>query len=462
MYDRRAFINKVGRESITRFLSDTPVVIPKIASNRDSKDEPESIYTDIIVIGAGVSGVPAAIAAARMGMKVILIEQDMQPGGAPVNMYVTMPCGGPREGIYKEMISKLNADYSISGNPHVDFGDTGLNGKTNWFLPESYLFVIHQMIAAEPNITLMCGTKVIGVEIDLVGERKVIKGVDVVRNMCRQIIYGKKTIDATGTGYVAEMCGAQLMYGREGKTVYGEMLATDVTDNKIQPCTWMFISQRLKPNANLPFRQLKSKAIVEDDYNHWVTEKDVSRNAGIYLHWGVTLECGDSRDTFKISEMQDRCLKILNEDIRLLAEAGFQVYLAPKVGIRESNRVRGEYILTLNDIQSGRIHEDSIVNCECDFHSTYGMSSANQNAKYSFGVPYRCLIPLQIEDLLVTGKAISGTHLALKSYRFQPVVACIGQAAGVAVGLAVQNSTTLRSLDMSLLQAKLRDQGITL
>ena len=71
----------------------------------------ETIQTDVLVVGAGSSGIPAAIAAARQGAKVVLLEEDFVPGGAPVDMYVAMLCGGPRVGIYREMAEHLNAGH---------------------------------------------------------------------------------------------------------------------------------------------------------------------------------------------------------------------------------------------------------------------------------------------------------------------------------------------------------------
>ena len=75
-----------------------------------AKPKYPTLKCDVVVVGAGPGGVPAAIAAARQGAKVILLEEDNMPGGAPVDMYVPFICGGPRVGVFQEMIQVLNAD----------------------------------------------------------------------------------------------------------------------------------------------------------------------------------------------------------------------------------------------------------------------------------------------------------------------------------------------------------------
>ena len=116
---------------------------------------PEEPDVDVLVVGAGASGIPAAIGAARAGAKVALIEEDLLPGGAPVDAYVAMPCGGPRTGIYGEMVDRLNLRYQLPGGPREATGQR----RGDWYLPASYLAVIWEMIAAERNLDLLCGAR---------------------------------------------------------------------------------------------------------------------------------------------------------------------------------------------------------------------------------------------------------------------------------------------------------------
>ena len=84
------------------------------------------LHCDVIVVGAGPAGIPAAVAAAREGAKVILLEEDMMPGGAPVDMYVTYMCGAPRVGVFIDMVRELNQKHSLSITPQQHVRTMGM------------------------------------------------------------------------------------------------------------------------------------------------------------------------------------------------------------------------------------------------------------------------------------------------------------------------------------------------
>lgn len=459
--DRRKFITKLGvGVAAASVLSPSFVFADEVKKSTKELSSLPDLEADVIVVGAGASGIPAAIAAARAGAKVILLEQDMMPGGAPVNMFVSMLCGGPRVGIYREMAQKLNAEYTVTGAPRPDFGVDGANGKNHWYLPSSFMLVVSQMIAAEKNIQLICGAHVGSLVLSEKGKYNTVQGVKINRMGVTQTIRARVTIDATGTGEIGWLAGAPEMYGRDGRSTFGETIGAIMPDNKVQRCTWMYISQRLRPDAILPWRKLKSRGMVEDDLNVWVREEHVGRKAGIYLHWGATTVCEDTRDPIAIAEAQRNCLETLLPDAQTLHEAGFQMHLAPKLGVREVRRIQGEYVLTVNDMKLGRYPEDTIA------YTSYGLDPWGENIPKEergtkpHGIPYRCLIPLGVEGLLMAGKSISGTHLAASGYRVQPIVASIGQAAGTAAAMAVKQRCSVRDVDVKKLRESLTRQGV--
>jgi hypothetical protein len=425
----------------------------------------EEIDTDVLVIGAGASGVPAAIAAAREGARVVLLDEDAVPGGAPVDMFVAMLCGGPRVGVYREMARLLNAKHDLSGRPDPDFGDAGDNGRNHWYLPSSFVLAITAMMRAEKNLRFIGNarpTEILLTEKSAEGRGRV-QGA-VVRCGPEKLvrIRATVTIDATGTAEAVALAGFRTMYGREARSDYGEPIGPDQADTRVQRCTWMYVSQRIRPDAVMHPDKLKNRGFIEDKIDHWVGEdpETPKRNAGIYLHWGATVECRDTRDPVAVAAAQQQALEILEPDRAWLLENGFAVHLAPRLGVREVRRVLGEHVITVTDLKSGKMPDDVIA------MSDYGLDAWGESIKPEdirlprSGIPYRALIPKDADGMLVAGKSISGTHLAASSYRVQPIVASIGTAAGIAAAMAVGKRTGIRDIGIGGLQARLHELGV--
>ena len=427
---------------------------------REKISTAEHIKTDILVCGAGASGIPAAITAARCGSKVVLIEEDMMPGGAPVDNYVTYLCGGPRVGIYKEIIERLNAEYDISGHP-IDHFNCGI-GTDHWYLPSSYIRVLMDMIHAESNIRLICGARATSTIVNDEGNRNRVSGVVVSCTNGKELyIEAQVTIDATGTGIIAEMSGCETRYGRDAKKEFNECYAPDVSDQKVMPCTWMYISQRIGNGPVPDIDRLAGNGFVESNLG-WTKhheEEYKKLNTGIYLHWGVTVDCDDTRNPVSLAKAQHKAFEKVKKDMDILNEYHYAVYFAPFIGVRESRRVIGEYVITMNDLLSKKFPQDVIAINEYAL-DLWGQKLSDKPIFTKAGIPYGALIPKNTEGLLVAGKSISGTHIAMSSYRVQPIVASIGQAAGVASDLAVKYKTGVRSIPIEELQNRLKKMGV--
>lgn len=464
--DRRTFVKTMGLAGVALAALDPLEVLGATDSGRKrtSGIRPQAALDfDVAVVGAGASGIPAAIAAAREGARVVLLEEDMLPGGAPLDQYVTFVCGAPRVGLFRQLIRELNAGHTLSGKPVSTFGKDGMDGKNHWWHPTSFLQVQQAMLAAYPNITLMCGAQVFDVLVEDFGNRNRVNGVRIYRGGSLQEIRARVTIDASGRGLVSQKAGCEILYGRESKRDFDENIGLEQGDGKTQPCTWMYISQRIRKGAVLPREALKG-GVVEDNLNKWILAEDraewAARDAGIYLHWGRTIQVSDTRDPQQLAQAQMQLLEELELELAALREAGFTCNLAPKMGVRECRRVKGEYVLTVSDIQQGRFPDDKVAEAWYDL-DPWGMHLAKaQKVVPPYGIPYRSLIPLGTEGLLTAGRIISGTHIAASSYRVQPICSNTGEAAGTAAALAARYQTGVRDIPIGELQASLAAHGL--
>ena len=139
---------------------------------------------------------------------------------------------------------------------------------------------------------------------------------------------------------------------------------------------------------------------------------------------------------------------------------------ATQIGIRESRRIVGEYTLTRDDVLEARTFDDAIARSAypIDVHNPSGSGTTTQRLPpgAAYEIPYRCLVPLSVDGLLVAGRCISTTHEALASTRLTPTVMTLGQAAGTAAALAVLADVTPRNVDTGALRERLALDGVDL
>ena len=192
-------------------------------------------------------------------------------------------------------------------------------------------------------------------------------------------------------------------------------------------------------------------------------------NDGV-LHFNTTrIVRLDPTDPFDVTRAEVEAREQVFEIHRFLKEniPGFEkarvLTTALQIGIRESRKIEGEYILTQEDLKSLARFDDAIAaaNYDIDIHNPEGTGTSH----YYFGpgqwyqIPYRCLLPKAMDNLLVAGRCISSTHEAQASYRIMPFCCELGQAAGTAAALAIQADTDPRDISIARLQEILRREG---
>lgn len=416
------------------------------------------IRYNLVVIGGGLTGVSAAVSAARAGLKVLLVEKSGCLGGAmsnclvyPFMRYWTEEEGRDRKwlsaGIFAEMRQRVQK-YVKSDND-LDFS------------PEHFKFVLDQLIE-EAGVQVLFHAFAFESQVE---DRK-IRGVTLATKAGSMQVEAEYFIDATGDGDLMAMSGCDFQLGRE-------------RDGLCQPMTTCFRVAGVDKGLLGPEERRRIKRIYKEQKEEGKIRnprEDVLMFTGKALGEGIVhfnttrvvkLNPTDPMDVSR-AEMEARkqiceLLQFLKkQDIPAFRNA-YLVSVASDIGIRESRKLRGEHILTIQELTACTRFPDAIAlgNYEIDIHNPEGSGTSHQffgPGEY-YTIPYRSLLPKELDNLLVGGRCISATHEAQASIRIMPICATLGEAAGTAVALASISGTDTHHLDVSRLQEMLRSQG---
>lgn len=410
---------------------------------------------DLIVAGGGLSGVGAAVAAARQKLSVMIIEKSNSLGGAlsgalvfPFCPYKTWgsaekPSKLLSDGIFTEMRER----YEKKKGDKVD-----INFDTEYFK-----FVLDDMVMDE-NIDVLLHATVYDVS---VSDRNV-KSVKVATKAGSMEVEADFFIDATGDGDIFYLAGCDYLLGRE-------------EDNLCQPMTTCF---RL---CGVDLDKYKEEiAGLQELYKQYRAEgkiKNPRENILIFgglpdgmLHFNTTRVVKmDPTNPIDISVAEIEARRQIFEMVDFLKKNS-QAFknavissVASQIGVRESRKLKGEHILTPQELFDRVMFEDSIAlgNYDVDIHSPSGEGTVMKrfDRKYFYSIPYRSLLPKEYDNLLVAGRCISATHEAQASVRIMPICVCLGEAAGTAIGLAKNTNTNTHTLDVKELQRILTENG---
>ncbi|MDD2710152.1 MAG: FAD-dependent oxidoreductase [Verrucomicrobiae bacterium] len=445
-----------------------------------SRQIPVINQVDVLVAGGGVAGIAAAIAAARMGAKTLLIEANGFLGGTatavPMNWF-----GGYvaplHKGIMKEFLDRLEKRGGIGRK----FFNPVTNGWLIGFSVDIFKMLTVEMLE-EAGAKLLLHAWIA----DVIVKNKKIQGVVIESKSGRQAILAKSVIDTTGDGDVAARAGCPYKVGREsdGKT-QGMTLVGPILEGVNTKKLWNFMRKYHRENPKeihefiqdrLPFfvasgfksllEKAKKKGDLHFDYDTvWINgtlgtdqaEIDGSFVANVDGTNVKDLTYAETESLKQLSSLADFAKKYIPgfEKSRLLDRRGWV-----SIGVRETRRIMGDYVLTGEDVSTGKRFSDGIAQnlAPIDIHSPEGQVFKTLTKAYN--IPYRCLVPKKIEGLLVAGRCISVTHEALASARYMPCCIVTGQAAGIAAALAAKARTTPRNIKASQVQKHLRKAGI--
>jgi len=438
-------------------------------------------HYDVAVVGAGVTGVTAAISAGREGARTLLVEGTGFVGGNVTAGRLTKPTGDIDTGIFWELMSRA-ADF---GGADVSVQHAGWGEYRGIFDPETMLRVMLELLESA-GVEILLHAQVT----DVIGGARV-NGVEVLVKSGRKIILADALIDASGDGDLAALSGASFSLGDpesghvQPMSCYLRLLnvETPVLARYIRENPQEFKSVVLPPvpsdnREDYVFRLLASgfTSLIEKARadGKWAFPKNyLTVKTGLLpgeINLNITRFQGNGLDERVLSraevELRRQAYEAVDFCKRYLPgfESSALLDVAPKLGVRETRRITGDYVLTGDDVKSGRRFEDSVgfARAPIDVHERGGQGGGIVGVEGGYGVPYRCLLPADVEGLLVAGRCISVDEIAFGSTRNIPTCVLTGEAAGIAAALAARAKTTPRALGAGPVQDVLRRRGIAL
>ncbi len=415
---------------------------------------------DIFVAGGGPSGIAAAVAAARQGRRVFLAERQNCLGGMgtagllPAFMKFTDGENFLAGGIGKDVHTRLNAA-----------GGTGPGSDTT--IRAEVLKRVYDQLATDAGVDFTLETQLIGIETQ--GDR-----VDMAILAAKSGLFAvraKHFIDCTGDGDLATWAGAPFEKGDAD----GHMMAGTLCS------LWADIDWPTARKKGIPFQRKRLEQAFADKV---FTYED--RHLPGMWRVGEELGGGNIGHTFGVDGTDERSVTkalIWARKSLLEYERYYKTYLggfenmvlvatAAMLGVRETRRIMGDYVLNLADFKKRAVFDDEIGRYAypVDIHAAKPTKEAYEafhkdfkSLRYgkgeNYGVPYRSLIPKKLSNVLVAGRCISTDRYMQSSIRVMPGCFITGQACGVAASLAVAKRTDTRGIDVKALQSRLKQMG---
>ncbi|MFO7937820.1 MAG: FAD-dependent oxidoreductase [Kiritimatiellia bacterium] len=449
-------------------------------------EEGKTIY-DVIVAGGGPAGCAAALAAARGGSSVLLIESLGQLGGTATSGLVSHWLGGRSVdcrqwivgGIFKELATEAaEAGFALLPEPEADgthspFGWGGAGGTLTAGVPFDPFrmaeFLDRKILAAGVNILL--ATQVV----DAIVREGLISHLIIHNKSGFCAVQAKTFIDATGDADVVALSGCEYLIGQGQEQGVAPATLQLHVDNVDQEELTGYINLYDCTRFLKEIQQWKIEGKWHADYDRLITVQlertglfmvNTSRICGVDGTDGVSITDGYIRarkDTMRLFDF-------LREHVPGFHNAHIKA-VAPMLGIRESRRLKGEFVLTVNDLLSGKEFDDTIG------YSGYGWDMPDPE-RPSFQpmhengheirdglvpIPFRIMIPSPAHNLLCPGRAVSAEREVLGPLRVMAPCMAMGQAAGTAAVMLVKADTNnFESIDIPVLQDNLREQGAVL
>ena len=430
-FSREAVTPPDDTEELKRFLSDTL-----------KKTNPDTYAGsfDFVVVGGGIAGMCAAVSAARLGLKVALINDRPVLGGNN-SSEIRVHLGGiiemgPNQGLGR-MIREFGHERSGNAQP----GDYYEDQKKEDF------------IDAEKNITLYASQRAVAVKMQ--ADRIASVTIQHIETGEQTELTAPLFSDCTGDATIGYLAGADWAMGREGRDEYGESLAPEQPDSLVMGASIQWYSKDMKKKTSFPHFEYGVRFDAENcepvTMGEWKWETGMNRNQVseaervrdygllvIYSNWSYL------KNHYKNHK------KYANRSLDWVA------YVSGK---RESRRLLGDYVLSQDDIDKNVAHEDAsfTTTWSIDLHFPDSVNSVRFPGNefksatvhrwiHPYAVPYRCLYSRNVDNLFMAGRNMSCTHVALGTVRVMRTTGMMGEVVGMAAGLCHKHSVEPRDI----------------
>ena len=429
--------------------------------HEQAKDLPIIAETDVLVCGCGPAGIGAAIAAARRGARVMATEMQSCLGGIATAGMMSHWGGRSSSFVLPEIYARQTEKAKVMGgfgeNQRKYVGDGYATISINH---EEQKIILDEMFA-EAGVKVLFNTLVVGAVV----ENGRVNGVIVENKSGRGVIRARYTVDATGDGDVAASAGVPFFKGRE-------------TDGLMQPATLMFKIGGVDYSRAVFPGSFETKVFTGKGELQALALEKLPHPAGHVLLYPSPTEgavvCNmtnvigvDGTDAQSLSDSLTKARGQIEPIIAFLREyaPGYEncyiLSTASLMGVRETRHFEGVSSLTPEDILVARKFDDWVVKrafFNFDVHNLTGASldktgvqkEWKQNEYYS--IPFGCLLPKKIDGLLLSGRNISGSHLAHSNFRIMSVCLALGEAAGTVAALAAERGVECRELSAKDIQ----------
>ena len=401
---------------------------------------PDAGDFDLVVVGAGIAGMSAAVSAARLGCKVALVNDRPIVGGNNSSDIRVHLGGRIEQGPYKEL-----------GGLQKEFGpEKGGNAQpANVYEDQKKM----DWLKAEKNVTLFLNYHAFAVQKE---DDKIVSVTAKHTETGKELNFKAPVFaDCTGDGTIGYLAGADYLMGREGRDEYGESIAPEKADKLTMGSSIQWYSED------------KGQATSFPEFNYGVRFNEENCEKVMMGEW--TWETGMNFDQIKDFErIRDYGMLVVYSNWSFLKnhmkenapyknrQLGWVAYVAGK---RESRRLLGDYILKEDDLTKEVMHEDAsfTTTWSIDLHSQDPENSKHFPGNefkavtkhiliHAYPVPYRCLYSRNVDNLFMAGRDISVTHVALGTVRVMRTTGMMGEVVGMAASLCKEHQTTPRGV----------------